>query len=111
MDPMLAVLELIDYAILAALIVALAGSKGCSAETAALRARLETLERKLDALMAAHGVELPPPPPSTLSPEVRLLASDPKSKIAAIKLLREQNPGMGLAEAKAIIEAHIDPKP
>jgi len=111
MDPMLAVLEFTDYLILAAMIAALAGLKGGSTGTAAARARLDRLERKLDALMAAHGVELPPPPPSTLSPEVERLASDPNSKIAAIKLLREENPGMGLAEAKAIIETHIDRKP
>lgn len=38
--------------------------------------------------------------PSPLSPEVQALARDPKQKIAAIKLHREQNPGLGLAEAK-----------
>lgn len=108
---MFAVLELTDYLILGVMIALLAGSKSGSSGTAALRARLGMLERKLDALMAAHGVELPPPPPSTLSPEVVRLANDPSFKIAAIKLLREQNPGMGLAEAKAIIQTHIDRKP
>ncbi|MGH7970678.1 MAG: hypothetical protein ACREIC_18280 [Limisphaerales bacterium] len=59
----------------------------------------------MDALLKYHGVELPPLPPSGLSPEVERLASDPSGKIQAIKLYREQNPGVGLAEAKAKIEA------
>ena len=37
------------------------------------------------------------------------MAMDPRTKIAAIKLLREQKPGMGLAEAKALVEGA--PKP
>jgi len=47
-----------------------------------------------------HGAELP----SRLSPEVQRLARDPSEKIAAIKLHREQHPGLGLADAKAEIE-------
>ena len=35
-----------------------------------------------------------------LTPEVELLAKDPKKKIAAIKLHRDQNKGMSIADAK-----------
>ena len=65
---------------------------------------------KLDALLAFHHVELPKPPPSGLSREVERLASSPNSKIAAIKLYRQQNPGTGLAEAKAKIDAFAQRK-
>jgi len=42
-------------------------------------------------------------------PEVQALAHDPlQQKIAAIKLYREQNPGIGLAEAKEAVEALMD---
>ena len=64
------------------------------------RRDLGRIERKLDALLKHQGVELP----SRLSPEVQLLARDPGRKIAAIKLHREQNPGLSLAEAKKEIE-------
>jgi ribosomal protein L7/L12 len=59
------------------------------------------LKRKLDALLKHHGIELP----SGISPDVQLLARDPTQKIFAIKLHREDHPGLGLAEAKAEIEA------
>jgi ribosomal protein L7/L12 len=58
------------------------------------------VERKLDALLKRQGVELP----SQLSPEVQLLAKDPSKKIAAIKLHREQNPALSLADAKREVE-------
>jgi hypothetical protein len=61
-------------------------------------------ERKLDALLKHHGIGLP----SGLSPEVQQLARDPARKIAAIKLHRENHPGLGLAEAKAEIEDFIE---
>jgi hypothetical protein len=43
--------------------------------------------------------------PIVMSPRVEQLANDPYKKIAAIKALREENPGMGLAEAKMEVEA------
>lgn len=59
-----------------------------------------------------------PSPPLGLSPEVERLASTPNGKIEAIKLYREQNAGVSLAEAKAKIEAfckanckHESPEP
>ena len=58
---------------------------------------MRRVERKLDALLKHHGVGL-------LSPEVQFLAKDPSKKIAAIKLHREQNPGLGLADAKREVE-------
>jgi hypothetical protein len=66
----------------------------------ATRARLRVVERKLDALLAHHGVKVPSP----LSPEVQQLATDPRGKIAAVKLHREQNPGLSLAKAKVEVE-------
>jgi ribosomal protein L7/L12 len=59
------------------------------------------LERKLDALLQNQGIEIP----SGLSPEAQRLAADPRTKIAAIKVHREENPALSLAEAKAEIEA------
>ena len=64
------------------------------------------LERKLDALLQHQGIAMP----SRLSPEVQRLAADPRRKISAIKLHREQNPDLSLAEAKAEIEAFIGSK-
>jgi UDP:flavonoid glycosyltransferase YjiC (YdhE family) len=66
---------------------------------------MRELQRKLDALLKHQGIEIPPPPASVLSPEVERLANDPKTKIAAIKLYRQENPGTGLREAKELIEA------
>lgn len=65
---------------------------------------LRRLERKLDALLQHQRVEMP----SRLSPEVELLASDPGRKIEAIKLHRDQNPELSLAEAKAEIEGFAE---
>ncbi len=67
----------------------------------ALRQRvdLRRVEQKLDALLRHNQLELP----TTLSAEVRRLASDPQQKIAAIKLHREET-GVSLAEAKAAVE-------
>jgi ribosomal protein L7/L12 len=64
------------------------------------RTRLRVVERKLDALLQYHGVKVPSP----LSPDVQQLAADPRRKIAAIKLHRQQNPGLSLAKAKAEVE-------
>jgi hypothetical protein len=66
--------------------------------------QLRVLQQKLDTLMKHQGVELPPPSASGLSPEVERLASIPDGKIAAIKLYRQEHPGVGLAEAKTRIE-------
>ena len=109
MTPLLATtLEFGDFAIIAWIVVVFAGAAAYTTRRDDHLQRLERqvreLQRKLDALLRHQGIEMPPPPPSGLSPEVKLLAKDPAQKIAAIKLYREENPGVGLAEAKAKIE-------
>jgi len=76
-----------------------------------LERQMRELQNKLDALLEHHGVEMPSPPPSDLSPEVQFLAKDPDQKIAAIKLYREEHPGVGLAEAKTKIEEFNKSRP
>lgn len=71
---------------------------------AQIERQLGSLHKKLDTLTAHMGIEQPPVSPSGLSPEVQALAVNPAQKIAAIKLYRDQNPGVGLAEAKQKIE-------
>jgi ribosomal protein L7/L12 len=61
------------------------------------------LKRQLDALLQHEGIVLPPRP-SGLSAEVERLAINPHSKIAAIKLYRDENPGTSLRAAKEKIE-------
>jgi ribosomal protein L7/L12 len=79
-----------------------------SFEDLKITSRLNEMERKLDALLKHQGVVMPPPPASGLSPEVEQLARDPQTKIAAIKLYRDQNPGTALAQAKERIEAFYE---
>jgi len=64
------------------------------------QSHLRRLDKKMDALLQHQGVEWP-----SLSPEVQLLAKRPNKKIVAIKLHREENPDMSIAEAKSEIEA------
>jgi hypothetical protein len=109
MTTLFAALEFQDYAIIAVIVAVFAGGATLvkSPDMGRLRLELQVreLQRKLDALLKHEGVELPQPPPSGLSPEVEQLASLPDTKIAAIKLYRDQNPGTGLREAKERIEA------
>ena len=101
MTPLLAVLELSDSAAIALIGMFFAvGAFFGGSFAARQRLDLRRVERKLDALLKHQGVELP----SRLSPEVQTLARDPSKKIAAIKLHREQNPGLGLADAKREVE-------
>lgn len=58
--------------------------------------KLGAIEKQL-----ARLVKLP-----DLSDAVKLLAADPRQKILAIKAYREET-GLGLAEAKAAVEAYI----
>jgi len=97
MTPLLAILESSDYGAIAFIVLVFGG---CVSFAARQRVDLRHLERKLDALLKHQGVELPP----RLSPEVQLLAHDPNKKIAAIRLHREQNPGLSLVDAKADVE-------
>jgi len=112
MTTLFALLEPIDFTIIAGIVAVLAGGAAYASrqriDLRRLESQMSTLEVKLDALLKNLGVELPPPPPlppSGLTPEVERMALDPAMKIAAIKLYREQNPGSGLAEAKDKIEA------
>lgn len=108
MTPLLAVLEFSDYALMAVIVAVFAGgaaiTKRPGIDLGRFERRLNSLEQKLDALLKHEGIQPPPPPPSGLSQEVQQLARDPSKKIEAINLYRQQNPGVGLAEAKAKIE-------
>ena len=97
MTALLAILESSDYGAIALIVLFFAGGASFAARR---RVDLRRLERKLDALLKHQGVVLP----SRLSPEVQLLARDPNKKIAAIRLHREQNPGLSLVDAKADVE-------
>ena len=108
MTAVLAVLELSDFCIIAGIVAIFAGgaayTRRPNINLLRLERRMQELQQKLDALLKHQGIEMPTPPPSDLSPEVQLMARDPRQKIAAIKLYREENPGAGLAEAKERIE-------
>ncbi len=62
------------------------------------RARLASIERKLDLIMAGLGIEAPK---DDTEPYLELVRQN--RKIEAIKLYRQQT-GAGLAEAKAAID-------
>jgi hypothetical protein len=108
MTELFAVLDFKDYAIIAGIVAVFSGGAAYTARPDINLRRLEwqirELQQKLDALLKHQGIELPTPPASDLSPEVQMMAKDPYQKIAAIKLYREEHPGVGLAEAKKRIE-------
>ena len=108
MTPLLGVLEIKDYAIIAIIMAVFGGgaafAKGSNVKVQVLAAQIRELQKRLDLLLIHQGIEIPAPT-SGLSPEVERLALEPSSKIAAIKLYRRQNPGTGLREAKEVIEA------
>ena len=71
------------------------------------RQQLARVEAKLDLLLAHLGLQyVASTPATTLSPEAQRLASD-GLKIDAIKVHRQAT-GLGLAEAKADVEAFMD---
>ena len=108
MTALLAVLEFRDYAIIAGIVIAFTGGAAYARRPDMILQRLERqmrgLQDKVDALLKHQGIEMPPPPASGLSPEVQRLAEDPRQKIAAIRLYRDENPGVGLRDAKSKIE-------
>ena len=63
------------------------------------RILMRSVNRKLDALLKAQGVDLP-----VLSPEVQSLALQGNT-IATINVHREEHPGISLIKAKADVEA------
>jgi hypothetical protein len=108
MTIMTTVLNFWDFFVIGMIVLCFAGAacaKGPDVSVQLLALQVRELQKKLDALLKHQGIEMPTPPPSGLSPEVELLAGDPDTKIAAIKLYRKENRGAGLREAKEKIEA------
>ena len=108
MTTLVAILEFTDYTIITVIVLVLTGITSYAARQ---RLDLRRLERKLDALLKHHGIEEPAGivllSGRPMSIDVQILARDPSQKVTAFKLHREQNPGLGLAEAKADIEAFV----
>ena len=100
-----AVLEVFDFAIIAALILVFAG--GGAAARAYLRPkdrdRLRRVEHKLDLILTHLGIDYV----KLAKGEWQELADDPTRKIEAIRVYREQHGG-GLAEAKKAVEDYIE---
>jgi hypothetical protein len=123
MTTIIAALEFKDYAVLTAILVIFAavttfvriffagraGNAKRSYEDAKLMGQMHEIQRKQDALLKQQGIEMPPPA-SGLSPGVEQLAKDPKTKLAAIKLYLEENPGTSLREANERIVAFYESK-
>ena len=86
------------------MIIGLAVALGLFAALSRLGGRVESLERQMSVLQRHLG--LTSPPLYTPSDRVKQLAADPKRKIEAIKVFREES-GLGLKEAKTIIEELI----
>ncbi len=107
--PLLAALEFSDFAIIAAIVLVIAGgSAAWGARTPASEQTVLRLESKLNLIMKHLGIERPDPSSALgLSEEVRRLADNPTLKIQAIKLHREQT-GASLKEAKDAIEAYMN---
>jgi ribosomal protein L7/L12 len=73
----------------------------------AIDRRSRRTERNLMALMSHFGVGGSEPPQP--SDAVKALANDPHGKIAAIKAYRTET-GLGLVEAKEVIEKLVPPR-
>jgi hypothetical protein len=101
MTPLFASLGFGDYAVIAFIVMVFAGSASLGHQVI-----LRRVERKLDALLQHHGIELP----SKLSPEVQQLAGDPNNKAAAVMLHQTEYPDLSQAEAKAEVERFAETK-
>ena len=103
---LLAVLELTDFAIIAAIVAVLAGGAATAASyfRPADRDRLARVEQKLDLLLTHAGVDYTPAPKAAWQ---ALAEEGPARKIAAIKTYREET-GAGLAEAKRAVEEYVE---
>ena len=95
------VLSLGDFAIIAWLLIVFTGAAAYATRKSA---ETQRIERKLDALLKHQGITLPPH--AKLSEEVQRLARDPAQRSNAVMLHRAETE-LGLAEAKADIEAFI----
>jgi Ribosomal protein L7/L12 C-terminal domain len=106
---MFAVLDFLDFGVICLILVVLFAGGGTAAYSffkPSDSARLRRLEAKIDQILAHLGLEYKEASaPGGVSADVKALADDPSNKIAAIKLHREQT-GVGLAEAKAAVEAY-----
>jgi len=109
---MLAVLEVWDFVwiwcIVSVAVLVFAGGKAAFGRFKPSDvARLRRLEAKTDLILRHLGLEYKDPAtPGGLSEQVKALADDPATKIAAIKLHREQT-GLGLKEGKDAVESYI----
>ncbi|NLG21962.1 MAG: 50S ribosomal protein L12 [Actinomycetales bacterium] len=74
-----------------------------SAEVAALKARVAQLEQRVEQLAQLLGAPAASAPRDARMDEVLRLKSEGRN-IQAIKLLREIQPGLGLADAKALVD-------
>ena len=105
---MFAVLEFVDFCIIAAIVLLFAGGGAAfHALRPADRSRLRRIEAKLDQVMRHLNIETPPATAATgLSDEVRRLA-DEGNKIEAIRVHRDET-GLGLKDAKDAVEGYMD---
>ena len=100
-----AVLEFMDFAIIAVIVALLSGGAAVAAASRFLpadRNRLLRIERKLDLIMLSLGLQYTQPAEENW----QALANDPARKIAAIKAYREQH-GVGLKDAKDAVERYV----
>lgn len=97
MNPLVGILQYYDFAGIGLIVFVFVTAARIDLQRLAIR----RLERKLDALLQHHGIELR----SKLSPGVLELLRDPNKKIAAVKLHREQT-GASLAEAKKDVDEY-----
>lgn len=72
-----------------------------TAEVAALTVRVSQLEQRVEQLAQLLGAPAAPQDPQM---EEVLRLKQAGEQIAAIKLLREVQPGLGLADAKAVVD-------
>jgi ribosomal protein L7/L12 len=102
-----AVLEFVDFAIIAAIVLVLASGTAAAARASfgpANRDRLARVEQKLDLLLTHAGLDYTPPAKAAWQ---ALADEGPARKIAAIRAHREET-GAGLADAKRAVEDYIE---
>jgi ribosomal protein L7/L12 len=102
----IAVLEMFDFVVIAAIVGALAGGTVVARRSfgPANRDRLARVEQKLDLLLTHAGLDYTPAPKAAWQ---SLADEGPARKIAAIKAYRDETDA-GLAEAKRAVEAYIE---